>query len=76
MPISRFAFTQCVAETTCPKCQAGPGQNCRTPKGRKAWPPHGERGQAYHQSIGATEFARRHSFAIKRPAFLDAARQS
>ena len=34
---------------TCPKCGAPPGWACRRPSGRKAWPPHTERGVALTQ---------------------------
>ena len=40
---TRWGFTDAVAAMNCPKCKQPAGQNCRTPKGRKAWPPHAER---------------------------------
>jgi hypothetical protein len=40
---SGWMFTDAVAAMDCPKCGAKFGLNCKTPKGRKAWPPHGER---------------------------------
>lgn len=64
MTISRWSFTQAVAETKCPRCDAGPGDYCHTPTGRKAWPPHGERQRAYYTAVGPQEFARRHSIPV------------
>jgi hypothetical protein len=40
---SGWLFTDAVNLTPCSKCGAKPESNCRTPKGRKAWPPHNER---------------------------------
>jgi hypothetical protein len=37
---SGWGFTDTVAAMDCPKCESKHGKNCRTPKGRKTWPPH------------------------------------
>jgi hypothetical protein len=37
-------FTDCINFADCPKCKAQPQSHCRTIRGRKAWPPHVERG--------------------------------
>ena len=47
------ANTDAVAEVTCPKCKAAPGERCRTPKGRLTDPPHGERVAAFLLLPGA-----------------------
>lgn len=59
--ISKFSWTQTVREMDCPKCQQKAGMYCRQPKGRKQWPPHGERSRAYHDKIGPEEHDRRHT---------------
>lgn len=61
MPISRWANTQTTREATCPRCMAEPGVECRTPKGRLAGTPHGERCLVYIRAIGRKEYDRRHS---------------
>lgn len=59
--ISRWATTQCVRETQCPRCGAVPGAPCRQPSGRKTYSPHVERTTAYFYAIGSREFDRRHT---------------
>ncbi len=59
--ISPWAFTQTLRETVCPRCEAKPGERCKTPKGRKVYKPHAERSAFYFLSIGREEFSRRHS---------------
>ena len=41
--MARPMFTTAVENHDCPKCQQTKGNDCRTPKGRKAWPPHNQR---------------------------------
>jgi hypothetical protein len=36
-------YTDSINLVACPKCGSQPGDYCRTPKGRKTYPPHGER---------------------------------
>ncbi len=48
VPWSGWGWTDAVAAMNCPKCKQPAGSNCRTPKGRKAWPPHSERFGALH----------------------------
>jgi hypothetical protein len=50
MEWSGWAWTDCVAAMNCPKCGARYGNDCRTPKGRKTWPPHQGRGLALHST--------------------------
>lgn len=38
-----FMFTIATKQYTCPRCGSLAGVNCRTPKGRKIFTPHGER---------------------------------
>jgi hypothetical protein len=45
-----WGWTDCQAAMHCPKCKAPAGEPCRTPKGRKAWPPHIERSLALNQT--------------------------
>ncbi len=61
--ITKFSWTQTVRDVDCPKCKQKKGDQCRQPKGRKAWPPHVERITAYSRycdSISPDEFMRRH----------------
>jgi hypothetical protein len=70
--LSGWPYTDTVTTTACPRCGVPAGEQCQTPKGRKAWPPHGERGAAYQEAIGPTEFDRRHKRApIQRLNFVD-----
>lgn len=57
-PLTGWAFTDAVRQMGCPKCKAEPGKDCRTPKGRKAWPPHGERTSALHAKFGTKAWTR------------------
>lgn len=41
--LTGWMFTDAVNQVACPKCGSPPTEKCRTPKGRKAWPPHMER---------------------------------
>lgn len=45
-----WGWTNTVAAMNCPKCYVRFGHDCRTPRGRRAWPPHGERFQALLQA--------------------------
>jgi hypothetical protein len=36
----------------CPKCKSAAGSECRTPKGKKAYPPHRERCDATVEKYG------------------------
>ena len=38
-----WLFTDAMRFADCPKCEAKAGEPCKTPKGRKAYPPHGAR---------------------------------
>lgn len=38
-----WKYTDAVLLNECPKCHARKEHHCRTPAGRKAWPPHDER---------------------------------
>ena len=58
--IQRFATSRARDEVSCPRCGAQPGSACRKPSGVKAQDTHTERLRAYHQWIGAEEYARRH----------------
>lgn len=40
---SGWEYTDANRFVSCPKCDMGPGDRCRTPKGRKAEIPHFER---------------------------------
>ena len=62
--ISKWANTQTVAEVSCPRCCAVPGEYCKQPSGRQASSVHMERGFAYSAKIGREEFDRRHCFQI------------
>jgi hypothetical protein len=68
--ISRWAFTQTTREVGCPRCNAQPGDSCRTPRGRETSTPHVERCCAYHDKIGKAEFDRRHCFRIEQPSLV------
>ena len=59
-----FMFTSTVRDTDCPKCFVLKGEQCKTPKGRKAWPPHHERQVRYQQLIGTEELRKRHTVKI------------
>ena len=54
-------FTSTVKDADCPRCGAKKGEDCRTPKGRKTWPPHNDRIQTYQDAIGPDEVNRRHA---------------
>ena len=41
--MAEWAFNIATNEYPCPKCGAGRGKSCSTPKGRKSRTPHGER---------------------------------
>jgi hypothetical protein len=41
--MARWMFTDAKNMVACPKCGQPAGEDCRTPKGRKTWPPHKER---------------------------------
>jgi hypothetical protein len=47
---TRWMFTDATSAMNCPRCLAKYGQPCRTPKGRKALIPHGERTKALHDT--------------------------
>ena len=44
-PLTGWAYSDTVRQHKCPKCGSDPGYECQSPKGRKVWPPHGERVQ-------------------------------
>lgn len=45
-----WGFTDAVAAMNCPRCGAKAGEQCRRPKGRRAWPPHTERTLALNET--------------------------
>ena len=45
-----FMFSDARSLADCPKCGAKAGWNCQQPSGRRAWPPHRERLQAFRKS--------------------------
>lgn len=47
--MAEWAFNIATIEYECPKCMAGKGQQCRTPAGRLAKTPHGQRVQQLNQ---------------------------
>jgi hypothetical protein len=49
---SGWSLTDAYRMVACPKCGAKAGDFCRTPKGRKAWPTHTERGAILHGKYG------------------------
>ena len=57
-PLTGWAFTDAVKQVDCPKCAVKAGAQCRTPKGRKAWPPHGERTKVLHEKFGTKAWTR------------------
>lgn len=40
---SGWLNTDAVNLVSCPRCGSKPGENCKSPKGRRAFSPHGER---------------------------------
>jgi len=61
--ISRWANTQATAEVACPRCGMQAGVECRTPKMRRLFTIHTERGNAYFAKIGRDEWLRRYSIS-------------
>ena len=55
IPLTGWWFTDAVRQVACPKCGQPAGHHCTTPKGRKAWPPHGERQEAVAAHFGSRE---------------------
>jgi hypothetical protein len=62
--IYRYAFTQTVYETDCPKCGEKAGDPCRTTKGKRTFPPHLQRRKTYADNLGPEEFNSRHSVQV------------
>lgn len=56
--LTGWMYTDAVNQVDCPKCKAVATQYCRTPKGRKAWPPHGERVQEVQKKFPASTWTR------------------
>jgi hypothetical protein len=48
-PLTGWMFSDVVRHAKCPKCQSDPGYECESAKGRKVWPPHGDRIEAFQQ---------------------------
>ena len=41
--VQREYYLTVIDECSCPRCEARPGEDCRTPRDQRVWPPHGER---------------------------------